>query len=95
MATAKKAADKKEYKSPAYARKAGQNPEGGLNKVGRAAAKKDGHDLKAPSKDPDNKRHKSFCKRMSGMKAKNTSSKTANDPDSRINKSLRAWNCGC
>jgi hypothetical protein len=27
------------------------------------------------------------------MKAKNTSSKTANDPNSRINKSLRAWNC--
>jgi hypothetical protein len=25
--------------------------------------------------------------------AKNTSSKTANDPNSRINKSLRAWNC--
>jgi hypothetical protein len=38
-------------------------------------------------------RKKSFCARMSGMKAKLTSSKTANDPDSRINKSLRAWNC--
>jgi hypothetical protein len=30
---------------------------------------------------------------MSGMKSKLTSSKTANDPDSRINKSLRAWKC--
>jgi hypothetical protein len=30
---------------------------------------------------------------MSGMKKKLTSSKTASDPDSRINKSLRAWNC--
>jgi hypothetical protein len=30
---------------------------------------------------------------MSGMKKKLTSAKTANDPDSRINKSLRAWNC--
>ena len=38
-------------------------------------------------------RRKSFCARMSGMKKKNTSSKTANDPDSRINKSLRKWNC--
>jgi hypothetical protein len=28
-----------------------------------------------------------------GMKAKLTSAKTANDPDSRINKSLRAWDC--
>jgi hypothetical protein len=30
---------------------------------------------------------------MKGMKKKLTSAKTANDPDSRINKSLRAWNC--
>jgi hypothetical protein len=30
---------------------------------------------------------------MSGMKKKLTSAKTANDPNSRINKSLRAWNC--
>jgi hypothetical protein len=27
------------------------------------------------------------------MKKKLTSKKTANDPNSRINKSLRAWNC--
>jgi hypothetical protein len=32
---------------------------------------------------------------MCGMKAKNTSSKTAKDPNSRINKSLRAWDCSC
>ena len=38
-------------------------------------------------------RRKSFCARMKGMKKRNTSSKTANDPDSRINKSLRKWNC--
>jgi hypothetical protein len=38
-------------------------------------------------------RRKSFCSRMSGMKKKNTSAKTANDPNSRINKSLRKWNC--
>jgi hypothetical protein len=30
---------------------------------------------------------------MKGMKAKLTSAETARDPDSRINKSLRAWNC--
>ena len=30
---------------------------------------------------------------MKGMKKRNTSSKTANDPNSRINKSLRKWNC--
>jgi len=50
----------------------------------------------APKAKPGTKdaaRRKSFCARMSGMKKKLTSSKTANDPDSRINKSLRAWNC--
>jgi len=38
-------------------------------------------------------RRKSFCRRMKGMKAKLTSAKTARDPDSRINKALRRWNC--
>ena len=41
----------------------------------------------------DNPRRKSFCARMRGMKKKLTSKKTANDPQSRINKALRAWNC--
>ncbi len=47
-------------------------------------------------KDPKGKRAKrraSFCRRMSGMKSKLTSAKTARDPDSRINKALRRWNC--
>jgi len=39
------------------------------------------------------KRRASFCRRMKGMKTKLTSSKTARDPDSRINKALRRWNC--
>jgi hypothetical protein len=38
-------------------------------------------------------RRKSFCRRMSGMKKRLTSAKTARDPDSRINKALRRWNC--
>ena len=38
-------------------------------------------------------RRKSFCRRMKGMKSKLTSSKTARDPDSRINKALRRWRC--
>ena len=38
-------------------------------------------------------RRKSFCSRMGGMKKRLTSAKTANDPDSRINKALRRWNC--
>ena len=39
------------------------------------------------------KRRASFCRRMKGMKSKLTSAKTARDPNSRINKALRRWNC--
>jgi len=39
------------------------------------------------------KRRENFCRRMKGMKSKLTSAKTARDPDSRINKALRRWNC--
>lgn len=39
------------------------------------------------------KRRRSFCKRMKGMKARLTSKKTASNPNSRINKALRKWNC--
>ena len=39
------------------------------------------------------KRRKSFCARMSGMKKRLTSAKTARDPNSKINKSLRRWHC--
>ena len=47
-------------------------------------------------KNPEGKRaerRKSFCKRMTGMKKRLTSAETARDPDSRINKALRRWNC--
>ena len=79
----------------AWTRKAGKNKEGGLNEKGRKSYEREnpGSDLKAPSKKVGNPRRASFCARMKGMKKKLTSSKTANDPDSRINKSLRAWNC--
>ena len=84
-------------KSPAWQRKAGKDPKGGLNAKGRASAKAQGMNLKPPAPNPKTKedagRRKSFCARMEGMKKKNTSSKTASDPNSRINKSLRAWNC--
>ena len=79
----------------AWTRKEGKNKSGGLNEKGRKSYESDnpGSNLKAPSKTVGNPRRKSFCARMSGMKAKLTSAKTARDPDSRINKSLRAWNC--
>ena len=91
-------------KTAAWQRKAGKSPSGGLNKKGVASYRKanPGSKLKTavttnPSKlkkgSKAAKRRSSFCARMKGMKAKLTSKKTANDPDSRINKSLRKWNC--
>lgn len=81
-----------------------KNPEGGLTKAGvmayrrenpgshlQTAVRTDPSKLKPGSKKA--KRRLSFCRRMKGMKKKLTSAKTARDPDSRINKSLRAWNC--
>ena len=94
----------KEAKSPAWQRKAGKNPSGGLNAKGVASyrAANPGSKLKTavttkPSKlkkgSKAANRRKSFCARMKGMKKRLTSAKTARDPDSRINKSLRKWNC--
>lgn len=85
-------------KSAAWQRKEGKNPKGGLNAKGRASYNRaTGGNLKPPAPKPKTKsdaaRRKSFCARMSGMKAKLTSAKTARDPNSRINKSLRAWAC--
>jgi len=79
----------------AWTKKSGKNKEGGLNEKGRKSYERDnpGSDLKAPSKKVGNPRRASFCARMKGMKKKLTSAKTASDPDSRINKSLRKWNC--
>ena len=90
--------------TPAWQRKEGKNPAGGLNAKGVASYRRanPGSKLKTavttkPSKlKPGSKaasRRKSFCARMSGMKKRLTSAKTANDPNSRINKSLRKWNC--
>jgi|TARA_R100001129_G_scaffold171765_1_gene142095 hypothetical protein len=66
---------------------------GGLTAAGRKKYNKEtGSNLKAPQPG-GGKRKKSFCARMKGMKKKRTSSKTARDPNSRINKALRKWKC--
>lgn len=91
-------------KSPAWQRKEGKDPSGGLNKKGVASYRRQNPGSKLqtavttkPSKlkkgSKAAKRRNSFCARMKGMKKRNTSAKTANDPNSRINKSLRKWNC--
>ena len=88
----------------AWQRKEGKNPKGGLNRKGIESYRRENPGSKLsmavttkPSKlKPGSKaanRRKSFCARMGGMKKRLTSAKTANDPDSRINKALRKWNC--
>ena len=82
-------------KSPAWTRKEGKNPNGGLNAKGRASAKKQGMNLKPPAPNPktekDAARRKSFCARSAGQ-AK-MFPKAAKDPNSRLNKARRAWSC--
>ena len=80
-----------------------QSPSGGLTQKGRDHYNRTtGSNLKAPVTTPPSKlkkggkaagRRASFCARMGGMKKRLTSAKTARDPDSRINKALRKWNC--
>ena len=85
----------------AWQRKEGKNKSGGLNEKGRKSYERQnpGSDLKAPVTGKVKKggkaagRRASFCARMRGMKKRLTSAKTARDPDSRINKSLRKWKC--
>lgn len=90
--------------SPAWQKKEGKSESGGLNKKGIASYRRQNPGSKLsmavttePSKlkkgSKSAKRRLSFCRRMKGMKKKLTSSETAKDPDSRINKSLRKWNC--
>ena len=80
--------------SKIWTKKAGQSKSGGLNAKGRAAYNRaNNSNLKAPTKSKTSKRRKSFCARMKGMKKKLTSKKTARDPNSRINKALRKWDC--
>jgi hypothetical protein len=81
-------------KTAAWQRKEGKAPSGGLNAKGRASYNNanPGSNLKAPQPEGGSRKD-SFCARMKGMKKKLTSAKTANDPDSRINKSLRKWKC--
>jgi len=93
-----------EDKSPAWQRAAGKNPEGDLKQKGVESYRRENPGSKLqtavttkPSKlkkgSKSAKRRLSFCRRMKGMKKKLTSAKTARDPDSRINKALRKWNC--
>jgi hypothetical protein len=75
-------------KTPAWQRKAGKNPAGGLNEKGRASARAQGMDLKAPVKKGDNPRRASFLARMGSMPGPERDEK---DRPTRLLLSLRAW----
>ena len=75
-------------KTPAWQRKEGQNPKGGLNEKGRASARAEGMNLKAPVKSGDNPRRASFLARIGGMKGPERDEK--GEP-TRLLLSLRAW----
>ena len=86
-------------KSAAWTRKEGQNEKGGLNAAGRASYKREtGGTLKPPVKkaeaaksEKSAARRKSYCARSAGQAKKFP--KAAKDPDSRLNKARRAWDC--
>lgn len=74
-------------KTPAWQRKAGKNPKGGLNAKGRASAKAQGMNLKRPVKSGDNPRRASFLARMGGMPGP----EYKDGKPTRLLLSLRAW----
>ena len=74
-------------KTPAWQRKAGKNPSGGLNAKGRASAKAQGMNLKAPVRKGDNPRRASFLARMGNMPGP----EYKDGKPTRLTLSLRAW----
>lgn len=74
-------------KTPAWQRKEGKNPSGGLNAKGRASLKAAGQDIKAPVKSGDNPRRASFLARMAG----NDGPEYKDGKPTRLLLSLRAW----
>ncbi len=78
-------------KSDAWTRKEGQDPDGGLNARGRAAYNRaHGANLKPPQPEGGPRRD-SFCARSAGQMK--MWPEAAADPNSRLRKARRAWNC--
>jgi hypothetical protein len=74
-------------KTPAWQRSEGKNPKGGLNAKGRASAKAEGMNLKAPVKSGDNPRRASFLARMGNMPGP----EYKDGEPTRLLLSLKAW----
>tara|TARA_R110000744_G_scaffold98280_1_gene189867 strand:+ start:205 stop:690 length:486 start_codon:yes stop_codon:yes gene_type:complete len=88
-----KTAKKKEggFKSPAWTRKAGQSPTGGLNAKGRASAKAEGSNLKSQLSSGTSPRRVSFAARFAGMKGP---MKKPNGEPTRKALALKKWGFG-
>jgi len=80
----------KRNKAPAWTRKEGKNPKGGLNEKGRRSYEKNnpGSDLKAPVKSGSNPRRASFLARMGNMAGPEYDAK---GKPTRLLLSLKAW----
>jgi len=77
--------------TPAWTRKEGKNPNGGLNAKGRASANAQGSNLKAPVKSGTNPRRISFAARFGGMDGQE---KKPNGEPTRLKLALKAWGFG-
>jgi hypothetical protein len=84
--------------SPAWQRKAGKDPDGGLNAAGRASLRAEGKDIKPPvskaeaKASPEKaKRRVAFCRRSAGQMK--MWPKAASNPESRLRKARRKWDC--
>lgn len=91
-AAKKKQKNSQRHVTAAWTRKEGQNESGGLNEKGRRSYEREnpGSDLKPPQPG-GGKRRDSYCARSAGQMKMHP--KAAKDPNSRLRKARRAWNC--
>jgi hypothetical protein len=81
----------RQLKAGAWARKEGQDPDGGLNAKGRASYNRaNGANLQAPQPEGGPRRDSFWARSAGQMKMW---PEAAADPDSRLRKARRAWNC--
>lgn len=81
----------RQLRSEVWTRKAGQDPDGGLNAAGRAAYNRENDANLKPPQPEGGPRRDSFCARSAGQMK--MWPEAAADPNSRLRKARRAWNC--
>ena len=85
-------------RTPVWQRKAGQDPDGGLNEAGRRSLRAEGRDIKRPvtkaeaRRSPAKaKRRIAFCRRSAGQMK--MWPEAAKDPNSRLRLARKKWDC--